>query len=347
MKLDMLILHNFRNYSSFTCSFDPTITYIVGANAQGKTNILEALYMICTGKGIKDEKQEEMIKFGKNSADIQARALSEDETMLLRITLEKSAYLKKTFQVNKSRKLLYTYLRSTPPAVLFTPELISVIDGSPSLRRSFFDSILCQLDISYQKALRNYENGIRKRNKIFESIHDQEKLKESLHFWNTYLIDNARYIQEKRQWLTEKYNEEKQLQEHSFSLVYISNPITEARLEEYFMKEYYQKRTLIGPQRDEYIVHLESHSMDIDTKKFASRGEQRLALLWLILSQLRLMKDCLNQAPILLLDDIFSELDEHNRAVIVSIIDNYQTIITSTDKSEAQRISPKAQIIEI
>lgn len=113
------------------------------------------------------------------------------------------------------------------------------------------------------------------------------------------------------------------------------------------MKEYYQKRTLIGPQRDEYIVHLESHSMDIDTKKFASRGEQRLALLWLILSQLRLMKDCLNQAPILLLDDIFSELDEHNRAVIVSIIDNYQTIITSTDKSEAQRISPKAQIIEI
>lgn len=347
MKLDMLLLNNFRNYSSFTCTFDPSITYIVGANAQGKTNILEAIYMICTGKGIKDEKQEEMISFGKNVADIQMRALSEDETMLLRITLEKSAYLKKTFQVNKSRKLLYTYLRSTPPAVLFTPELISVIDGSPSLRRSFFDSILCQLDISYQKALRNYENGIRKRNKIFESIFDQEKLKESLHFWNTYLIENATYIQEKRAWLVDKYNEIPHLQEHSFTLLYQPNALSVSRFEEYFMKEYYQKRTLIGPQRDEYSVHLNSHNTDIDTKKFASRGEQRLALLWLIISQLRLMKECLDQSPILLLDDIFSELDEHNRSVIISIIDSYQTIITSTDILEAKRVSPKAQIIEI
>lgn len=347
MVLDTLILHHFRNYSSFNCSFDPHITYIVGANAQGKTNILESVYMICTGKGIKDEKQEEMIMFDHASADIQAVCKEGTDESLLRITLEKGQYLKKTFQVNKARKLLYTYLRSTPPAVLFTPELISVIDGSPSLRRSFFDTLLCQLDISYQKALRNYENGIRKRNKIFEAIIDQTKLKESLHFWDTYLVDNAKYIQEKRTWMTEQYNQQRDLHEHSFSLIYEPNPISHERFDEYFMKEYYQKRTLIGPQRDEYIIHLQSHNKDIDTKKYASRGEQRLALLWLIIQQLRLIKANLQESPILLLDDIFSELDEHNRSVIVSIIDEYQTIITSTDKSEAKRVSPKAHIIEI
>ena len=94
----------------------------MGANAIRKTNILEAIYMICTGKGIKDEKARRNDLIRENVADIQMRALSEDETMLLRITLEKAPILK-TFQVNKSRKLLYTYLRSTPPAVLFTLSL--------------------------------------------------------------------------------------------------------------------------------------------------------------------------------------------------------------------------------
>ena len=337
MLLQSIALRNFRNYTESTFSFSPRITYIHGPNAHGKTNLLEAIHFICTGKGIKDEKQEEMITFDAEEADIQAHFSADHIAADLRIHLSVHEKIIKTYFVDTAKKMLYTYMRSAPPVVLFTPERISIIDGSPAQRRSYIDDILCKIDIHYLKNLKNYESGLHRRNKILESEHDHTKLKERLQFWDEYLIKQAVYLVNKRQWICNIFNSQPPLNKHIFHTTYIPNEISEHRFHDYFIKETYQKRTLIGPQRDEFVITLQKDGKDIDTKKFASRGEQRLALIWLTLEQLGLYLRELKTSPLLLLDDIFSELDDDNKKIVTELVEKHQSVITTTETGRIKR----------
>lgn len=327
-------MKNFRSYEDTTLTFDKNLNFIVGDNAKGKTNILEAIYLLCTGTGIKDTKQEQLIRFEQNIADVNG-IFENSETLECRIHLSLQAYLTKTYFVNRAKKKLFTYRSETPKAVLFTPDMISIIDGTPSNKRKFFDTVLCDIDMEYQKTLRNYENAMRKRNRIIETERDSYKLMDVLDFWNTYLIDHAHYIQQKRAWLIERFLESAVLDSHAFSITYEPNEITAERFEEYFMKEYYQKRTLIGPQRDVFTFSLQKNNEELDVKTYGSRGEQRLTLLWLLLRHIAIIEQETDSRPLLLLDDIFSELDDTNKKLLIPFVQKYQTFLTTTDRPDS------------
>ncbi len=335
MILTSIKLEHFRSFDSADFSFDKQLTFIVGENSVGKTNLLEGIYFICTGKGLKDEKLEDLIAFNEDVSDVKAGFIDSNNTLDLRIHMKRDKSIEKTYLVDNAKKTFLTYRKFTPACVVFSPELISIIDGQPSLRRRFVDDTVSCIDQEYRKRLRNYENALRRRNKILEKESDQSKLKEELAFWNNYLIEQAEYIVEKRRWLCSKIESGTAIVTHNFSLEYVENVISKARFEEYFMREYYQKRTLIGIQRDDFRVSVSyPKRKSIDVHVYASRGEQRLALFWLIVNQLGIYHRITKQKPLVILDDIFSELDIKNREVVTKVISEYQTIITTTEKDD-------------
>lgn len=351
MLLRSLSLENFRNYGQKTFAFQEDTTVVIGPNGTGKTNLLEAIHFVCTGKGIREQKQEELVRMGGDEADVRAVFASDGTDTEYRIHIHTGTTTRKTYFTDKAKRSLYSYVRFTPPVVIFTPDMMPIIDGSPSERRSFFDHILSNVDAQYRKHARNYEQGMRKRNKILEKERDQQTLKESLKFWNGYLIEQADYIQKARAEFATYLNKLPELEEYAFRLDYHPNEISDSRFADYFEREYYQKRTLVGPQRDEFDVFVadrtSSEKSFIDAKKYASRGEQRLALLWLILRQISLYDTKLKQNPLLLLDDIFSELDEVNKKLVLDLIESYQTIITTTEESFVSSLKPHAHTIEL
>lgn len=334
MILQSISLENFRNFKKQTFTFEEATTLILGDNSKGKTNVLESIFFICMGKGIKNEKQEEIIAFDENQTTISAEFNDRGGLAKFRICIEKGIGLKKTYLINNSKKILGQYLKLAPPAVLFSPELMNVISGQPAERRSYIDMILERIDIEYKKRLQNYQSGIRRRNKVLEKEVNREKLKEVLPFWNTYLIEQAIYIQEKRKWVCSVLNKNPSLSGHYFSIEYIQNEMSEERFSDYADKEYYQKRTLIGPQRDDYFLYKKSpeEMQGVNVHKYCSRGEQRLALFWLIFNHIQILHTELRIKPIVLLDDILSELDEANKKVIFEQIKGYQTIISTTEE---------------
>ena len=171
MKLTTLSLKNFRNAESLKLEIDPQLTCLVGPNAQGKTNILEAVYFLLTGKGIKEDRQEELLKFGTQEADVEGILEDKDTEVLLRIHLAHNIRVEKVFMVNKLRKLRMGYLKESIPCVLFSPALISIIDGQPSEKRKFMDHLISSIDMEYKKRLTNYENALRKRNRTVSYTH--------------------------------------------------------------------------------------------------------------------------------------------------------------------------------
>ncbi|MBP9816036.1 DNA replication and repair protein RecF [Candidatus Woesebacteria bacterium] len=346
MKLTTLSLKNFRNAESLKLEIDPQLTCLVGPNAQGKTNILEAVYFLLTGKGIKEDRQEELLKFGTQEADVEGILEDKDTEVLLRIHLAHNIRVEKVFMVNKLRKLRMGYLKESIPCVLFSPALISIIDGQPSEKRKFMDHLISSIDMEYKKRLTNYENALRKRNRIIEKTDNLDNLRRELIFWDDYLIQQADYIVNARKNIVERINTSP-ITELPFSLEYTQNVMSKETLEDYFMKQYYQKRTLVGPQRDEYKILYDKNGEIIDTHTYASRGEQRLALFWLILQQLSIYVSDLHKDPILLLDDIFSELDQANKHLITTHIDRFQTILTTTEEELIEKEHLKGRIINI
>ncbi len=334
MHIASLTLHNYRNYADEVFEFDPCLTLIVAPNAHGKTNMLEALHFASTGKGVYEHTKEELVRFGEANMHVELIFQDENEhrTSFKAGIAQQESGSTKHFMVHGTRKGMYSYTQLTPPVVLFSPSFMNIIEGSPTKRRDFVDIILCRIDLAYKKHLHNYENGLRKRNRILESERNPTKLREALHFWNDFLIEHATYITQKRQWLADYMNTQTMpTMTRSFKLVYSPKEMTLASLEESFEKQFYQKRTLVGPQRDDFRIDLLKNDAWISVHAFASRGEQRLALLWLILHQLDLYEHHVSLAPILLLDDILSELDETNKKLIQTLVTRYQTILTSAE----------------
>lgn len=354
MKLTQVTLKDFRNISSLELKIDPALTCLVGPNARGKTNILEGIYFLLTGKGIKEEKQEELLQFGRDEAEVEGilKQNAEHNSLetLLRIHIARIANrIEKVFMVNKLKKQRFGYLKETLPCVLFSPALIAIIDGQPAERRHFIDDVLSTVDLEYKKRLGNYDSALRKRNRVIEKTENLEKLRQELVFWNDYLIEQATYMVEKRKTFVERLDFH-EIPELQFSLLYEPNIISEETLEASFMKQFYQKRTLVGPQRDEFRVlyHKSGKKSDfIDVHRYCSRGEQRLALFWLVLQQLHIFISDLNKDPILLLDDIFSELDQTNKHLITTHIFHFQTILTTTEEELVKKEHLKGRIIKI
>jgi DNA replication and repair protein RecF len=333
MILSSVLLTNFRNFDQRDFEFHPSLTIIVGENARGKTSLLEAVYCSVRGTGFRESKEEELIYWDKGSSLVNAYFMDGSDKNLFQVYLKKiDQSVNKTYYINKSKKTNFSYLQYQTKAVLFAPENINIINGSPSKRRIYIDLVISYSDREYKKRLRNYENALRKRNKILEFTKNNDFLDNELKFWNEYLIEQANYITGKRQDYIDYLNQHSEIDDKICKVEYIKNEFSKERLDKSKEKERLVKKTLIGPQKDDIVINLIQSNEKKNVHLYGSRSEQRMAVFWLKLNEIRLLEDNMQYKPILLLDDIFSELDSKNKVRVMGLIHEYQTVLTTTER---------------
>lgn len=344
MFLKKLNLTNFRNYSSLELSFNSRPTILIGNNAAGKSNILEAVYLLSTTKSLRVETEEELIKAGTEFTKVEGflEGNGETELMVLINRPTKEVSFKKKVLVNGISRRVVDFIGNLP-AVIFYPADINMVTGSPSLRRWHLDLGLAQVDPVYKKALTLYEQFLTSRNRVLKSIREGQGKKDELDFWSKGVVENGRIISEKRQlFFGFISNLEKPLGEFNFE--YKSSEVSIERLLETNGREVAAAATLIGPHRDDFVIYLENRNL----AHFGSRGEQRTATLFFKLAQLEFMAQTLGQRPILLLDDVFSELDADHRAHVVEIVSKQQTIIATVELEHIpQEFLDSARILRV
>jgi len=337
MFLNHISLQNFRSYSKSDFTFSPGTTLIVGANTAGKTNLIEAIFSLSSGRSFHAEKDTEMIQFDKSVARVKGEIGEGSGQIALELVIAKDelstdghrGYSKK-YKVNTVPKRRLDFAGQIK-ALLFTPSDLDTIVGSPSLRRAFFDNVLELIDREYRLAHTGYTKALRQRNALLEQARETGRRNERLfEYWDDLLIGYGETITRKRDEFSNFINSTaKELIQ--FSFFYDKSTISKARLLQYRDAESGAGVTLVGPQRDEFEVLLKNGKEEHNVKLFGSRGQQRLVILQLKLLQLAYVART-GEKPLLLLDDIFSELDTGHIQHVMDVINNQQTIITTTHK---------------
>lgn len=340
MQIQKLKLTNFRNFKNQLFEFSEKITVITGPNASGKTNILESLYLLSSGKSFKAKVEEEMINYSKDLGRVKGRIKFDGETKDLEIVLTRGfidigksspeKIAKKRLLLKNLPKRLIDFAGSFK-VTLFGPWDLDLVIASPSLRRKFLDTVLTQTDREYRRAILSYEKGLRQRNKLLIRIREEGLSRSQLLFWDKLLIKNGNYLTSKREEFINFVNETPDLEKQIFSLDYDRSVISEGRLEQYKEEEVMAGTTLVGPHRDDFIFKIKSKKEERDLSRFGSRGEQRMGVLWLKLGELNFIEKITQERPTLLLDDIFSELDHEHRKIVMDVAQKQQTIITTAD----------------
>ena len=316
-----LKLADFRNFRKKALEFSEGITAIVGPNASGKTNILESLFLLSTGKSFRAKVEAEMINYDEDLAKAKGDGLE------IMITKGENGWPRKKMLVNGVSKRLIDFAGNFR-TVLFGPWDMDLVTESPSLRRKFLDTVLSQVDREYRRSILSYEKGLRQRNRLLFRIREEGLSRSQLVFWNQLLIKNGDYISDKREELIEFINAQAGLNDQKFKLDYDKSAISEGRLEQYAEEEVAAATTLVGPHRDDFIFYEKKR----DLASYGSRGEQRMSVLWLKLAELAFVEAKTGERPTLLLDDIFSELDHEHRDIVMKLAEKQQTVITTADE---------------
>lgn len=326
-------LSDFRNFGTKRLEFSDKVTLIVGPNASGKTNILESIFLLSTGRSLKARVEEEMVNYKKDLTRV--KGLLSNKMILEAVitrglidigTARPEKVARKKLSVNGVPKRLIDFAGNFK-AVLFGPWDLDLVTESPSLRRKFLDSVISQIDREYRRSILSYEKGVRQRNRLLFRIREEGISRSQLSFWNQLLIKNGDYISAKRQEFIEFINKTSSPNSQNFQLEYDRSVISEGRLEQYKEEEVAAATTLVGPHRDDFIFK----EIDRDLSAYGSRGEQRMSVLWLKMAELAFIEDKSGEKPTLLLDDIFSELDPEHRGIVVNLTKMQQTIITTAD----------------
>ena len=340
MILSKIQISNFRNLKKETFSFSPKTTVIIGPNTSGKTNIFEAIFLLATGKSFKAQIEEEMISYGKEIARVSGdftKPKQKLEVVLTRGEITIGETPEKTERVPRKRLMLNGIAKRLIDfagnfrAVLFGPWDLELVTESPSVRRKFLDTLLSQVDREYRRASLSYEKGLRQRNRLLYRIREEGASRGQLLFWDRLLSKNGDYISQKREEFIDFTNDKGKLNGQDFSLDYDKSAISETRLEQYAEEEVAAATTLVGPHRDDYCFRLKKNKRARDLSRFGSRGEQRMGVLWLKLAELSYIEKTTEEKPTLLLDDIFSELDNEHREIVMKTVGSQQTIITTAD----------------
>ena len=335
MYLQTLSLQNFRSYTKKSFEFSKTTTLIIGPNTVGKTNILEAIMMLSLAKSWRAQTTQDLIKYDQELARIIGLVSNDDSELNLEIVLTPGLVQgrktsPKLFKINGVGKRRVDFSGNLL-TVKFGPEDINLILGSPGRRRDWLDYVLEQIDVDYRRSNLAYMKGLRNRNRLLQMIRDVRAQAYQLEFWNRLLIKNGEIITRKRQELIGQINLYWQNHEdqawHNLLLGYDQSTITSQRLETYKDAEIASGVTLIGPHRDDIKFQVEKRDLAL----FGSRGEQRMMILALKMAELECVATKMGIRPLLLLDDIFSELDHNHRHEVLQVLGKQQTIMTTTD----------------
>ncbi|GFI01818.1 DNA replication/repair protein RecF [Lachnospiraceae bacterium 64-25] len=338
MIIKSLELANFRNYETLDIHFDKGTNILYGDNAQGKTNILEAIYVSATTKSHKGSKDKEIIHFDKEEAHIRTYLEKEDIEYKVDMHLRKNKSKGIAIDGKKIKKA--ADLMGLLNIVFFSPEDLAIIKNGPSERRRFADMELCQLDSFYLYNLNHYNKIINQRNKLLKDMYFNPGLKETLNIWDSQLVSYGSKIIERRSIFTgqlcdiiNEIHSKLSGGKEKLTVKYepdVSIENFEEKMKENQEKDIKSKMTSIGPHRDDFSFIVN----DIDIRKYGSQGQQRTAALSLKLSEIELVKKITKDTPVLLLDDVLSELDSNRQNYLLNSIGDIQTIITCTGLDE-------------
>lgn len=334
MYIEQIALNNYRNYGALDISFDKGTNILYGMNAQGKTNILEAIYMAATTKSHRGSRDKEIIKFGEEESHIKLLVRKNDISRRIDMHLKKSKNKGVAIDglpIRRSAEL-YGLLN----IVFFSPEDLSIIKNGPVERRRFMDMELCQLSRLYYSNLSNYNKVLNQRNNLLRQIYFNKSLIDTLDVWDEQLMSyGIKVIKERENFIEmlgdivrdihkglsgEKeelkivYN--KSVDENDFAEILKSKRDNDCKYES----------TQYGPHRDDITFFIN----DMDVRLYGSQGQQRTAALSLKLAEIELVRRIINDSPVLLLDDVMSELDSGRRNALLDAIKDIQTIITCT-----------------
>ncbi len=338
MYIESLELKNYRNYEYLCIDFHAGTNIFYGNNAQGKTNVLEAVYVCGTTKSHRGSKDKDVIRFGEEEAHIRMFVRKDSVSHKIDMHLKKNKSKGIAIDGIPIRKA--SELFGIVNMVFFSPEDLNIIKNGPSERRRFMDLELCQLNKIYLQDLANYNKVLNQRNKLLKDISFQPSLEATLDIWDMQLANygkkiitlREKFLQELNQIIAEIHmnltgGKESLVLEYEASVAAENFDIQLANDRD---KDLKMKMTSCGPHRDDFAVRVNG----IDIRKYGSQGQQRTAALSLKLSEIYLVKKMTKENPILLLDDVLSELDSNRQNYLLKSIHDIQTMITCTGLDE-------------
>ena len=334
-------IKNFRNYNKEEINLEKNINIFYGQNAQGKTNIIESIFLCSLGKSFRTKKDKEMIKLNEQNALVEVEYEKSDRDGKIKIEIgnKKNIYLN-GIKIKKLSELL-----GNLNIVIFTPDDINILKGGPQNRRRFLDIMISQLRPNYMHILSLYNKTLEQRNNYLKQIKTEKKDENLLEIWDEKLIDYGMKIYEYRKEFLEKIqNKIKNIHQgitdgkEEIEIEYLSD----AKTRQNFINELQSRRkldiikgfTTKGIHRDDFIIYINKKEVGI----FGSQGQNRTAMLSLKLSELQVIYDDIGEYPILLLDDFMSELDEKRRERFLNNIKDIQVIITCTEKLRLEKL---------
>lgn len=338
MIVNRIELENFRNYKDLELELDPNKNILYGNNAQGKTNILEAIYICSTTKSHRSNKDIELIKFNEREAHIKLFITKKDKEHRIDVHLRKNKT--KGIAVDGIPIKRASELFGIFNVIFFAPEDLNIIKNGPSERRRFMDLEMCQLDKIYVHNLINYNKVLNQRNRVLKDISFDENLEETLDVWDEQLCLYGKEIIKKREEFIEQISEiikpiHKNLtnNEEKIKIDYHKNVEIkdfEKALRKNRKNDLRYKSTSVGPHRDDILFF----NKDENIRIYGSQGQKRTMALSLKLAEIELVKKIINDTPVLLLDDVLSELDSERQNHLLNSLDNIQTIVTCTGLDE-------------
>ncbi|MEF2642309.1 MAG: DNA replication/repair protein RecF [Clostridia bacterium] len=337
MYINKIKLQNFRNYNEQEINLNKSINVFYGDNAQGKTNILEAIFLCTFGKSFRTNKEKELIKLGKDNANVIIEYEKKDRDGKISISIsDKKQILVNGIKIKKLSELL-----GNINIVIFTPDDINILKGGPALRRRFLDMMIGQLKPNYVYILNMYIKTLEQRNNYLRQIKEENKPENLLDIWDEKLIEYADIIYKYRKEFIDKIKKKINIihkkitdEKEEINIQYISN----CESKEVYSELLKQRRkldiikgfTTKGIHRDDFEIYINNKELSI----YGSQGQNRTAILSLKLSELQVIYDEIEEEPILLLDDFMSELDINRRKNFLNNINNTQVIITCAEKIE-------------
>lgn len=343
MGIKRLQLKNYRNYRDEEIVFYENVSLIYGENAQGKTNIIEALYLFATGKSYRTKNINELIRYGENYFDIKLEFEENNYLQSLEIRYEKGKG--KQLLMNEVRKDRMSDLLGVVPCVLFAPESLLCVKGSPGERRKLIDIVLCQMSKNYLTELQKYNRILKNKNILLRQFQTGSKNLDQLEIWNesqaragTVIVSERkkliRSLENRMNRLLQGISNGKEKIEIKYKTIHEEDKSVYENLSEVIKKninrEIEQGNCLVGPHRDDMEIYVNQKN----SRVYCSQGQQRSVALAMNIAILEELEENLGKEPILLLDDVMSELDEKRQRYLFNVIENRQTIITTTEKSK-------------
>ena len=357
MYIKQVQLDNFRNYKEFHLEFDKRLNIILGENAQGKTNLIESIYYSSVGKSFRTSKDKELINFNASICRIVTDFVKDNEDCKIEIAINDKG--KKGIKVDGVNIKRISQLMENLLTVIFSPEDLRIIKEEPAKRRAFIDRELCQLKISYYDNLLNYKKTLNHRNNILKGANVDETLlevfdRELAKFGSRIIIERMKFVERLNE-ISHEIHRDITNNKENIEIKYLSDiPVEYDRkvVEENFYQtlknarknDMFRKTTSRGIQKDDLKVLVNN----IDVRKYGSQGQQRTAALSLKLSEINLIKEEVGENPVLILDDVMSELDRERQSYLLNSLSNVQIFLTAAELSDEVRNSLRGgKIIKI